>query len=196
LIAIADLAGDDWPDRARSAAVERSGHSVVVDDGAVSVQLLACCRQAFGERDRLSTKELITGLCDDEEAPWGSWHKGAPISPRGLARLLVPFGIRSRSIRMDDETPKGYLRVEWKLTSRGVQVCSLLEAVEVFAAGHRLPAQVLHELTLASSEAVELFFLAVATEESGADLLEDLTHYARVRGAIATARARLEGVSG
>ena len=110
LIAIADLAGGNWPVRARSAAVELSGREVI-DEGSIGVQLLADCRQAFGERDRLSTKDLISALTSDEEAPWGTWHKGSPISPRSLAGLLTAFAIRSRSIRTDDgTTPKGYVR--------------------------------------------------------------------------------------
>jgi hypothetical protein len=72
--------------------------------------MLIDCRRAFVDQERLSTKDLIAALGENEEAPWGTWHKGSPISPRALARLLVPFGIRSRSIRIADETPKGYLR--------------------------------------------------------------------------------------
>jgi hypothetical protein len=111
LLAIAVLAGGEWPERARRAAVALSGRGA---DGAgleISVQLLADCRPAFGERDRLSTKDLIDALAEDEEAPWGTWHKGTRISPRALARLLEPFGVRSRTIRLDGgETPKGYVR--------------------------------------------------------------------------------------
>lgn len=111
LLAIADLAGGDWPERARRAAIALSGRGS--DGGAleISVQLLADCRPAFGERDRLPTKDLIDALAEDEEAPWATWHKGSRISPRALARTLEPFGIRSRTIRLDGgETPKGYLR--------------------------------------------------------------------------------------
>jgi hypothetical protein len=109
LLAIADLAGGDWPHLTRTAAVELSGGDT--EDGSVRVRLLADCRTMFDGYDHLKSKELIAALCDDEEAPWGSWHKGTPISARALARLLEPFGIHSRNIRQEDgSVPKGYLR--------------------------------------------------------------------------------------
>ena len=112
LLAIADLAGDEWPQRARQAAVDLSGRGQAVDQSE-SIRLLADCRAAFNGHDRLSTKDLIAVLSEDEEAPWGTWHRAAggraPISPRALAGQLEPFGIRSRTIRLDDgTTPKGF----------------------------------------------------------------------------------------
>jgi Protein of unknown function (DUF3631) len=86
---------------------------------AIGVQLLADCRPAFDGNDRLSTKELRELLIADEEKPWATWHHGSPISPRALARMLQRFGIRSRTIRLEDgTTPKGYMREsfedDWK----------------------------------------------------------------------------------
>jgi hypothetical protein len=109
LFAIADLAGGDWSRRARAAALELSGEAVDAD-ASIRVRLLADCQLALNGYDRLSTKDLIASLAEDEEAPWGGWHKGSPISPRSLAGLLEPFGIHSRQIRLDDVTLKGYLR--------------------------------------------------------------------------------------
>ena len=71
------------------------------------MRLLADCQLALNGYDRLSTKDLIASLAEDEEAPWGGWHNGSPISPRSLAGLLEPFGIHSRQIRLDDVTLKG-----------------------------------------------------------------------------------------
>lgn len=109
LLAIADLAGGDWPQRARRAASELSRRAEARDNS-IGVNLLADCRRAFGDKDKLATKGLISALGDDEEAPWGTWHLGKPISPRALARILEPFGIRSRTVRLSEETAKGYLR--------------------------------------------------------------------------------------
>ena len=116
LFAVADLAGGDWPNRARAAASELSGRGSEVSE-TIGVELLWGCYHAFGNPedgeplDKLPTKELIAELCADDEAPWSTWSKGHPITPRALANLLGKFGIRSRSIRVsEDETPKGYLR--------------------------------------------------------------------------------------
>jgi Protein of unknown function (DUF3631) len=110
LLAIADLAGGEWPEQARAAARLLSGR-LTTDDEAVGVQLLADCLYAFDGNDRLSTKELRELLLEDEERPWATWHHGSPISPRALARMLHRFEIRSRTIRLEDgTTPKGYMR--------------------------------------------------------------------------------------
>ncbi len=114
LLAIADLAGGSWPERARGAALELAGRAVE-DDDSLGVRLLADCAAAFASDDRLSTEQLIDRLCEDEEAPWPTWHKAARITPRALARLLRPFAIRSKSIRLaDGSTPKGYARQDFE----------------------------------------------------------------------------------
>jgi hypothetical protein len=118
LFAIADLAGCDWPARARWAALELSSAAAMdVDDGSIGVRLLADVRRVFDQRgvDRLATAELLEGLAADEEAPWATWHRGDRISPRKLAGLLRRFDVRSKTIRLPDgETPKGFLREQFE----------------------------------------------------------------------------------
>jgi 5S rRNA maturation endonuclease (ribonuclease M5) len=111
LIAIADLAGGEWPRLAREALVTL--HAEKPEDGASwGVQLLADIRGAFGEDDRLSTSELLVRLKLDDEGPWGAWGKAdTGLNARGLAKLLAPFEISSRSVRLPDgSTPKGFKR--------------------------------------------------------------------------------------
>jgi Protein of unknown function (DUF3631) len=109
LLAIADLAGEEWSNRARIAAVELSADKDVEDD-TIAVRLLADIRAAFAANgDRLPTVELVRALKDDDEAPWTDWH-GSGLSPRRLAELVHRYGIRSRTIRFEDGTrAKGYL---------------------------------------------------------------------------------------
>jgi hypothetical protein len=117
LFAIADLAGGEWPARARDAAVELSARARS-DDESRGPLLLADIWNVFEARPEarhLATKVLIEGLCENEEAPWATWHKGAPISPRALGRLLKAFDIHSKSVRLPDQsTPKGYSREDFE----------------------------------------------------------------------------------
>ena len=109
LLAIADLAGGDWPDRARRAAIELSG-SGKEDDEAIGVWLLRDIRQVFEESgvDKLPSSELAAALCEIETSPWGD-IRGKALDARGLARRLKRFKIRPRTIRLDDDTTaKGY----------------------------------------------------------------------------------------
>jgi len=111
LLAIADLAGGEWPDRARRALVELLT-GTVAEDQSDRVRLLADIRSVFIStgRDKLPTSELLGKLAQDETLPWGEFSNGRPLTPIGLARLLKPFGIVPGTIRLEKGTAKGYLR--------------------------------------------------------------------------------------
>jgi hypothetical protein len=108
LLAIADLAGDEWAARARAAAVALSGDEDVLDD-TLGVRLLADIRAAFAANgDRLATAALLDALKADEEAPWLDW-RGTGLNARRLGDLLRRYGVTSRTVRFSDETTaKGY----------------------------------------------------------------------------------------
>ena len=73
LIAVADLAGGDWPERGRHAAevmtAERDGNTVNSD----RIRLLTDCRAAFGPHDAIPTTVLLDRLKADPEAPWAEY---------------------------------------------------------------------------------------------------------------------------
>jgi hypothetical protein len=116
LFAIADAAGGDWPERARKALVELLNASRE-DAESIGVKLLAAIRRAFAETEanRLSTEQLLESLMRSEDGPWVAWwerdinsgNRRGPASK--LARLLLPYGIKSANIRLaDGTTPKGF----------------------------------------------------------------------------------------
>jgi hypothetical protein len=115
LLAVADVAGGHWPQTARAAAKALSGE---LEDPTEGIKLLADIRQVFDQSggDRLSTDQLIRGLAGLVERPWGDYGDGfrgqdpRPITDRQLAKILGPFGIQSKSIRIGAGTPKGYMR--------------------------------------------------------------------------------------
>jgi hypothetical protein len=108
LLAIADEAGGDWPQRARQAARALSAGRGWEDDS-LRVRLLGDIRAAFKEldTDRLPSEELVKVLVALEEAPWGDL-KGKPLDTRALARLLKPHEVRPHQVRFGDKTLKGY----------------------------------------------------------------------------------------
>jgi hypothetical protein len=119
LLAIADEAGGDWPRRSRTALVALCAGEGNEDDS-LGVKLLQGIRDAFDEddTDRFSTKSLLEKLVAQEtDAPWAGWwesdleHGNTRGPASKLARLLKPYGVRVRSIRLPDgSTPKGYHR--------------------------------------------------------------------------------------
>jgi len=112
LIALADVAGGNWPARARAAAVELNDARRKADPS-LGVRLLADIRTVFDDLgvDRVSSEELVKRLCAIEEAPWGDL-RGKPIDARGVAFRLRAFEVRPDTVRFEGTTRKGYLR-EW-----------------------------------------------------------------------------------
>jgi hypothetical protein len=97
LLHLADLAGGDWPRRARAAAVALStGRDA--DNDELPIRLLADLRTVFDAdgRDSIPTSDLLDALCKIEAAPWATLTRGRPITPHKLGRLLGGFGIRPR----------------------------------------------------------------------------------------------------
>ncbi len=108
LLAIADLAGGDWPPRARSAAVAlSSGESR--EDESLGARLLADIQHVFGENgtDKYPTAHLIAELAKIEESPWGDWF-GKTVSPQAIGKLLKPYRIKTMAVWVDGETVRGY----------------------------------------------------------------------------------------
>jgi hypothetical protein len=101
LIAIADEAGEHWPDTAR-AACSHFVTSAGADTGNnLRAQLLADIRDLFttAGTDRMPTTDILTGLIALDEGPWLDFH-GKPLDARKLARELKPYGVKSRDVRM------------------------------------------------------------------------------------------------
>ena len=106
LLAIADLAGDDWPTRARHAAIALSGR-VSVDDDALAIRLLTDIRHVFTE-DTVRSAALVHQLVILEDRPWADGTGGRPITQARVARLLRPFGIHPVKLRFGETTANGY----------------------------------------------------------------------------------------
>jgi Protein of unknown function (DUF3631) len=100
LLAVADIAGDRWPALARKAAAALVAAAREIEPS-LNIRLLADLRTVFGEEEVLSTKTILRELCLIEDAPWKDL-KGKPLSDAQLARRLRQYGVKSRTIRLDD----------------------------------------------------------------------------------------------
>jgi len=108
LLAIADLAGGEWPESARTALVTLCGQAQAEDDS-IGARLLQDIRVIFGDKevDELSSGELCENLAKIETSPWGEWH-GKPITPARLARLLKGFEVSPDRIGGKASQSRGY----------------------------------------------------------------------------------------
>ena len=110
LVAIADLAGAEWSDKARAAAEALNGPDEH-DEQTNGALILRAIRAIMGDEDRITTAELLGAINEDEELPFGGWRDGKGLDGRSLARLLKPYDVQPRTIKLaDGSTAKGYLR--------------------------------------------------------------------------------------
>lgn len=107
LLAIADLAGDEWPVRAREAALVLSGDTSD-NEHSLGVRLLYDLRELMTDKtEPVPSTEVVNTLVATEESPWGDL-RGRPLDARKLARMLKPFGIKPMAIRVGACVFKGY----------------------------------------------------------------------------------------
>jgi Protein of unknown function (DUF3631) len=116
LVAVADLAGGDWPQRARTAAqVMTAAEAQHEEDTSASVRLLGDLREVFDQADAeaLYSATILDALHKLDEAPWADWY-GHLLRPRELASLLRGYGVRPRDVREHGTGPqrKGYARTD------------------------------------------------------------------------------------
>jgi putative DNA primase/helicase len=115
LLAIADLAGGEWPERARTIAA-----AAVDSDQQKRVGLLSDIRDVFDAKDgdRIKSADLVAALAAMEGHPWAEFGKsGKPLSPNALAYMLADDHIKPKPIRFGPgpkDTAKGYERGQFE----------------------------------------------------------------------------------
>jgi 5S rRNA maturation endonuclease (ribonuclease M5) len=118
LLAIADAAGDVWPEVARAAAVDL--HDTASDYAEEGLELLALrhVREAFAAKEdpeAMWTVDLLKALVQRDDAPWAGWwgeaveHERTQSPAQRLGRLLGAW-VKPRDVRIGDVTRRGYRR--------------------------------------------------------------------------------------
>lgn len=113
LLAVADLAGGEWPKRARGAGVALVAASKARTPSA-GVLLLRDIRAVFTEtgEEQLSTLRLLAGLNSLDESPWSTIRRGEPLDSRGLSQRLGKYGIGSK-LHAGDRGLRGYTTAQF-----------------------------------------------------------------------------------
>jgi hypothetical protein len=119
LLVVADLAGGEWPQKAREAAVALVTVSRETPVS-LNLRLLEDLRTVFLNRllaveqaqpHGLGTKTILDDLCALEDSPWQTINKGERLSPDQLSRRLRDYGVKRTNLRLTPgvrEQTKGY----------------------------------------------------------------------------------------
>jgi hypothetical protein len=110
LLAIAELAGGDWPGRARQAAERLSRSGRQPSDG---VKLLAAIKAMFAEsgKSAITSKAIVVELIKDPTDIWVAYNHGGAVTQRQVAYLLSGYDIAPVTVHPSgraSDSPKGY----------------------------------------------------------------------------------------
>ena len=103
LVAIGNLAGDGWQQRAWKACKTITDEQAKKQRSATGVQLLRDIRAVIGMRENMFTAELQTALLGLPDTVWTPDN----IEARRLWRVLAEFGVGPATIRRGDKVAKG-----------------------------------------------------------------------------------------
>jgi hypothetical protein len=112
LIALADIAGGDWPQLAREAALALSA---TAQETSPVGSLLATVLGIFKVKEtaRMFSRDLVLILNQFLKSPWAELTKGKPATELWLARVLRPYGIRPSNIWIEGEQFRGYYQADF-----------------------------------------------------------------------------------
>jgi hypothetical protein len=113
LLAIAEVVGGKWPERARKGVIKLAGAAAREDSESLGIRLLRDIRTVFGDSERLHTATILKQLHAEDSWPWA--HLGGEgLDARGLARLLKPYRVHSKQVRIAADSLKGYEREDFE----------------------------------------------------------------------------------
>lgn len=150
LIAVADLAGGDWPQRARVTAVTAVTDLSRQRGESLGIRLLSDLRSVFAARSRMSTVEILDALNGMTESPWGNL-RGKELDARALARFLGRYDVRPRLQRIEGQSGPlhGYdaadLNDPWSRYVAPVSPQEPVTSVTAVTTDPRTPCRVCHE---------------------------------------------------
>jgi|GEM_PF-1130967 len=106
LLRIATLAGPDWLEMARNAAIALDGGEEDLEEQSEKLRLLSDAREVF-KVSQLSSKDLLHLFLDNEE---GEWRYRTFFNQNIMATMFKQYGIRPRTLGTGAERGKrGYL---------------------------------------------------------------------------------------
>lgn len=115
LLAVADVAGGEWPKRGRDALVSflKTAETGTSSESLGIVLLRDVAAILKGDtRHAVPMAELHSKLVKIEDSPWPRYHKGDPLSIRRMGELLRGFVGGAKSVKVLGETAKGYQRAD------------------------------------------------------------------------------------
>jgi hypothetical protein len=137
LFVLADLAGAQWPDLARQAAVSfMTGAPENNPIGSLMIDIVAIFAQADAER--MFSRDIVAHLNCFRGRPWADTLNGKPITELWLSQQLRPYGVRPKTMWLGDTSAKGYVQESFIETFRRYITKADLELLKSETASHKV----------------------------------------------------------
>ena len=119
LLAVAELAGGNWPKQARDAAERLSrtirkpswGLRLLAAFKGILVDGFCVDGNFVAARKDISSREVVAVLTGDPDGVWCEYHHGGPITQRQVANILEQYDIHPGVIhpeKSSTSSPRGY----------------------------------------------------------------------------------------
>jgi Protein of unknown function (DUF3631) len=110
LIAVADLAGGEWPFMARRACEQLTKEADQDDqDTSLTLLLLGHVREVFRDEPALHSATIVERLHAIEAAPWADFF-GKPFTARDLSLRLKHYSLKADQLKLDGRNRNGFTR--------------------------------------------------------------------------------------
>jgi hypothetical protein len=139
LLVLADLAGGDWPEKARQAAVGLTASAQEESPiGALLLDLLILfVEQRAAGQVKVFTRDLVAGLNCRPDRPWSVLRRGKMVTDMWLSQQLRPYGIRPRTVWIGESSARGYLEEDFTEAFRRYIPRSALHALREEVGGNK-----------------------------------------------------------
>lgn len=106
LFKVAEVLGEPWRSRCERAYLALTQPA----EPELPTLLLLHIRTYFerSKIDRVTSSSLCTYLNEDDEGPWRTCNNGRQLTANMIAKFLRPYGVKPKTIRVGDKTPRGY----------------------------------------------------------------------------------------
>jgi len=104
LFIIAKLAGDKWLKKCSD--VYRRLNSK--EELGLSTMLLTDIKPILTKNTKLSSADLVSKLCEDNDKQWCEFKNGRALTQHSLAKILKPYGIKPNPMRIGSASLRGY----------------------------------------------------------------------------------------
>jgi hypothetical protein len=122
LVALGDLASEEWGKRAREAVLELFCNITGKPHISTGMEFIQTVAAATQPDAKMPTGELIKMMATQRKlhgrCAWADWLEEPTVAPRKIAALLRPYGIETQQFWLNKENRRGYAAADFHMWAK------------------------------------------------------------------------------